>query len=298
LRRRGKFPFSVAARGAGQRRAGSVFIANECEFHLSPVENVLYQTGFYQARKKVEFFLRSAIFFSKEKTENFRVGTGEGAPAPEELRTNFQPTSFYGGTMHVLAINGSPRPQGNTELLLRAVLDPLAGAGWETEFFQLGGRPIKGCLACGKCRQNRDRKCSNTSDIFNTLMERMIGADAIVLGSPTYFADVTAEMKALIDRSGFVAMANGRLFAGKIGAAVVAVRRGGATHVFDTINHMLFLSQMLVPGSTYWNMGYGLEKGEVESDAEGLANMRHLGRVIDWLGRAVAARGEEYPRAG
>ena len=197
--------------------------------------------------------------------------------------------------MYVLAINGSPRPKGNTEILLRAVLEPLAGAGWETEFIRVGGKAIRGCLACGKCMQTRNGECSNKSDEFNEIMVEMIRADAIVLGSPTYFSDVTAEMKALIDRSGLGSMANGWLFAGKIGAAVVAVRRGGATHVFDTMNRLFFISQMLVPGSTYWNMGYGLEKGEVQSDAEGLANMRHLGRAIDWLGRAIAPHRAEYP---
>lgn len=197
--------------------------------------------------------------------------------------------------MYVLAINGSPRRKGNTEILLNAVLAPLAEAGWETEFFQLGGKPIKGCMACGKCFEMQDQECINKSDVFNELMAKMIKADAIILGSPTYFADVSSEMKALIDRSGFVAMANGRCFAGKIGAAVVAVRRGGATHVFDTMNHLFFISQMLVPGSTYWNMGYGLNKGEVESDAEGLANMRHLGQAIDWLGKAVAPHKATYP---
>ena len=115
------------------------------------------------------------------------------------------------------------------------------------------------------------------------------------MGSPTYFADVSAEMKAFIDRAGFVGMANGCLLAGKVGAAVVAVRRGGATHVFDTINHLFFISQMVVPGSTYWNMGYGLEPGKVSEDAEGLRNMHHLGEAIDWLGKALAASSTPYP---
>lgn len=200
--------------------------------------------------------------------------------------------------MYVLAINGSPRKKGNTELLLHTVLEPLAAAGWETEYLQVGGRPIKGCMACGGCMKNRDQRCVNADDVFNELMEKMIRADALVLGSPTYFADVTAEMKALIDRSGFVAMANDRLFAGKIGAAVVAVRRGGATHVFDTINHLFFISQMIVPGSIYWNMGYGLDKGEAANDAEGLANMKQLGAAIAWLGKAIAPHKAGYPAAG
>jgi multimeric flavodoxin WrbA len=197
--------------------------------------------------------------------------------------------------MYVLAVNGSPRKKGNTELLLNAVLKPLADAGWETELFQIGGREIRGCAACGKCSESKDGKCIFTTDVFNTVMEKMIRADAIILGSPTYFADVTSEMKALIDRSGFTAMAGGRLFAGKIGAAVVAVRRGAAVHAFDTMNHLFLISQMLIPGSTYWNMGYGLNKGDVLRDAEALANMEHLGKAVDWLGRATAPHKASYP---
>jgi multimeric flavodoxin WrbA len=197
--------------------------------------------------------------------------------------------------MYALAINGSPRKNGNTELILHAVLEPLTAADWETEYFQIGDKTIKGCMACGGCMKNKDNQCINKEDAFNELMAKMLRADAIILGSPTYFADVTAEMKALIDRSGFVAMANGRAFAGKIGAAVVAVRRGGATHVFDTMNHLFFISQMIVPGSTYWNMVYGLNKGDAANDAEGLANMKQLGSAIAWLGKAIAPHRDSYP---
>ena len=197
--------------------------------------------------------------------------------------------------MKVMAINGSPRKGGNTRLLLETVLEPLAAAGWETEIVQLGGRNIHGCRACFKCWETKDKRCVFGKDAFNEVFAKMLAADAIVLGSPTYFADVTAELKALIDRAGFVAMANGCLLAGKIGAAVVAVRRGGGTHVFDTINHLFFISQMVVPGSTYWNLGYGLGEKEVAGDAEALRNMRHLGQAVDWLGRAVAGCGAPYP---
>ena len=197
--------------------------------------------------------------------------------------------------MYAIAINGSPRKKGNTHMLLHAVLAPLDNAGWETEFFQLGGKHIRGCLACNKCFENQDRECINKDDVFNGLFAKMLRADAIIIGSPTYFADVNAETKALLDRSGYVAIANGRLFAGKIGAGVIAVRRGGATHGFDSINHMYLMSQMIVPGSTYWNMGYGLNKGEVASDAEGLANMQNLGRTIAWLGKCMAADMGNFP---
>jgi len=197
--------------------------------------------------------------------------------------------------MYALAINGSPRKKGNTEALLDAVLQPLRAAGWETELFRIGGQPLRGCMACGKCAETQDGKCINSSDVFNSAMEKMIRAEAIIIGSPTYFADLTAETKALIDRAGFTAMANGRLFAGKIGAAVVVARRGGAIHVFDSINHLFSISQMIVPGSIYWNLGYGLDRGDVQKDAEALANMGHLGQAIDWLARATAPHKASYP---
>ena len=189
--------------------------------------------------------------------------------------------------MYALAINGSPREGGNTEVLLNQVLAPIKAAGWETELLQVGGKKITGCRACYKCGENKNLRCVIANDILNDVLEKMLRADAIILGSPTYFADVSSEMKALIDRAGFVAGRNDRAFRGKIGASVVAVRRGGATHAFDTMNHLFQISGMIMPGSTYWNMGYGLQKQDVLEDAEGLNNMRNLGEVIAWLGKAI-----------
>lgn len=202
--------------------------------------------------------------------------------------------------MKVVAINGSPRKDGNTRLLLEAVLAPLGKAGWETEYVRIGAKPMMGCRACGKCWGKKDNRCVfGDKDGFNEAYAKVLEADAVVLGSPTYFADVATDMKAFMDRAGFVAMANGCALAGKIGAAVVAVRRGGATHVQDSMNHLFLISQMVVPGSTYWNMGYGLEPGQVAGDAEALRNMEQLGQAIDWLGRAIAASPAPYPvRAG
>jgi multimeric flavodoxin WrbA len=200
-------------------------------------------------------------------------------------------------SMYAIAINGSPRKGGNTETLLRQTLAPLEKAGWETELVRVGGKPVRGCIACYKCFENKDGRCSVTTDLFNDLAEKIFRADAIIMGSPTYFADVSSEMKAVLDRTGLVSIANGHLLRGKIGAAVVAVRRGGGIHVFDSINHMFMMSQMIIPGSVYWNLGYGLHKGEVSGDAEGMGNMDHLGRTIDWLGRATAPVRGEYPVA-
>ena len=198
--------------------------------------------------------------------------------------------------MYALALSGSPRKGGNTEILLDHVLEPLRAGGWETELLRIGGQELRGCLACGKCFENRNRRCVIEKDIFNQVVEKMFRADAILLGSPTYYTDVSAEMKALIDRSGFVARANGSLFAGKIGAAVVAVRRAGSTHAFDTINHLFLISQMIVPGSTYWNMGIGLDPGDVAKDEEGLETMSNLGKTIRWLGEILAPHKDSFPQ--
>ena len=198
--------------------------------------------------------------------------------------------------MYVLAINGSPRKGGNTEAMLRKTLEPLEKEGWQTELYQLGGKKIRGCMACMKCWENQDGKCVVDNDKLNEVMEKMVKADAIILGSPTYFADVSAEIKALIDRAGMVGLANGGLLAGKIGAGVVAVHRGGATHVFDTINHLFQISRMVIPGSTYWNMGYGLNQGEVSGDAEGMANMQNLGEMINWLGKSLIPNMDSLPQ--
>lgn len=197
--------------------------------------------------------------------------------------------------MYAIAINGSPRKGGNTELLLNTVLGELATAGWDTELVQVGGRNVRGCMACYKCFANRDRQCAVTKDMFNEVAEKVYKADAVIMGSPTYFTDVSAELKAVIDRLGLVSIANGGLLKGRIGAAVIAVRRGGATHAFDSINHMYLMSQMLVPGSTYWNMAYGLNPGDVAKDLEGMNNMKNLGRTIAWLGALTAPHRDTYP---
>lgn len=199
--------------------------------------------------------------------------------------------------MYALAISGSPRKGGNTEILLKTVLDELNNAGWETEFAKVGGTAIRGCMACNKCFENKDNECSVKKDKFNDIFAKMLKADAIILGSPIYFAAVSADLKALIERAGYVAYANNHAFSGKIGAAVVAVRRGGATHAYDTINHMFQMSRMVIPCSTYWNIGVGNDKEDVLKDEEGLANMLHLGKSIDWLGRSIIPNMDSYPKA-
>jgi len=183
----------------------------------------------------------------------------------------------------VVAFNGSARKDGNTAQMIRWVFEELEKEGIQTEMVQLAGKEIRGCAACYKCFKNQDGFCSVKDDAVNECIEKMVQAHGIILASPTYFADVSAEMKALIDRAGLVAKANNELYRRKVGAAVVAVRRGGAVHAFDSMNHFFLISQMIVPGSCYWNMGFGLEKGEVEKDEEGERTMRILGQNMAWV---------------
>jgi multimeric flavodoxin WrbA len=140
-----------------------------------------------------------------------------------------------------------------------------------------------GCIDCDQCFQRKDKRCAISNDIVNGCIEKMIAADGIILASPTYFTDVTAEMKALIDRAGHVARGNNNMFRRKVGAPVVTARRGGQIHTYDTLNHFFLIEQMIVPGSSYWNLGIGRDVGEVESDAEGMETMAVLGQNIVWL---------------
>jgi multimeric flavodoxin WrbA len=185
--------------------------------------------------------------------------------------------------MKVIAFNGSSRAKGNTARLLNIVLEELTLEGFETELVSLAGKAIPGCRACFKCFEKLDGHCVIADDIVNDCIDRMRSADGILLGSPTYFADVTASMKALIERAGMVSRANGDMLKRKVGAGVVAVRRGGAAHVFSTLNYFFLIGQMIVVGSNYWNIGIGREIGEVEQDLEGIQTMKVLGQNMAWL---------------
>jgi multimeric flavodoxin WrbA len=191
--------------------------------------------------------------------------------------------------MKVVAFNGSARRDGNTAILVRRVFAELEQEGIETELVQLAGQHIHGCSACGQCFKNKNQKCVFDDDIVNACIEKMRAADGIILASPTYFADLTSETKALIDRAGYVARANGNLFRRKVGAAVVTARRTGAIHALDSINHFFLIGEMIVPGSSYWNIGLGRAIGEVEHDEEALRTMEALGQNMAWLLKRINA---------
>ena len=185
--------------------------------------------------------------------------------------------------MKVVGFNCSPRKDGNTAHMIMAAFEELEKEGIETEFIQVGGKDIKGCKACGACRKNADMKCIQKDDGVNGYIQKMAEADGMIIGSPTYFADLTPEAKALIDRCGYVLRSNGNPLKRKAGAAVVAVRRAGSIHVFDSINHFFTINEMIVPGSSYWNMSLAREEGDFEKDAEGVKTMTDLGANMAWL---------------
>ncbi len=189
--------------------------------------------------------------------------------------------------MKVVAFNGSPRKEGNTFQSLRVVLKELEKEGIETEIVQLGGKPIHGCIACYTCFKNKDRECALKEDEVNSFIKKMIDADGIIIGSPVYFSNVSSEVKAFMDRAGLVARANDNLLRRKVGAAVVAVRRAGATFAFSAINFFFFIHEMIVPGSLYWNLAVGRDPGEVMKDEEGVKTFTTLGQNMAWLMKKV-----------
>lgn len=199
--------------------------------------------------------------------------------------------------MFALAINGSPRRFGETEHLLNIVLETLRECGWKTLLIQIGGQQLTKCSGCHQCVFKKDMQCRVNKDSFNSIFARMLESDAIVLGSPTFFSDVTVEMRALLDRSATVALANNHALMAKIGAAVVPVRAGRTSYAyaFDTINHMFQMSSMVLPGSLYRNMGLWYDKTDSHKSFEVERDMRQLGEAIDWLGKMVRNHPEPYP---
>ena len=185
--------------------------------------------------------------------------------------------------MKVVAINGSPNKEGNTYHALKMVGSKLEENGIDFEIIHIGNKAIRGCISCGKCRVNKDEKCSITTDPLNEWIQIMKTADGIILGSPVHYAGIPGTMKSFLDRSFFVAGSNGGLFRHKVGAAVVAVRRTGGSVTFDSLNHFLTYSEMILATSNYWNIIHGRTPGEVVQDQEGLQIMEVLGSNMAWL---------------
>lgn len=190
--------------------------------------------------------------------------------------------------MHVVAFNGSPRLRGNTHRALEIVVEELLKEGISGEVIDICEKEILPCKACGSCMRNKDRKCVRTEDDINLYVQKMSEADAIIIGSPTYFGNMTAQMKAFIDRTGFVSRANGDLLKRKVGASVAVNRRSGALATFNSMNDFFLIGQMIVVGSSYWNVAMALQPGEINNDAEGVKTMQDLGRNMAWLLKKVS----------
>ena len=185
--------------------------------------------------------------------------------------------------MKVVAFIGSARKDGNTKALVRHVFAELESEGIDCELIELAGKRCHGCTACMKCADTKDGTCSGVRDfISEECIPKAQAADGIIIASPVYFADVTAETKALIDRLGYASGQGGNRLARKVGAGVIAVRRAGAIHALDTINHLFLIREMVIVGSSYWNIAIGRAPGEVENDEEGIRTMRTLGRNMAW----------------
>ena len=182
--------------------------------------------------------------------------------------------------LNVVAFNGSPREKGNTSRLIWTVFLVLEAEGIRVNEIQVGGNKVRGCSACGKCRAENLDRCYFDDDPINEWGDAMCEADGIILASPTYFANMTSEMKALIDRVGF---SRGKHLYRKVGAPIVVARRGGAMQVYNALMTFFGITQMVVPCSSYWNMGYGLKQGDVDDDEEGVETMRNLGANMAWV---------------
>ncbi len=187
--------------------------------------------------------------------------------------------------MKVIAINGSPRSNGNTSILMRQIIKELNDEGIITEELNLGGHVARGCTACMKCREMQNGHCVYTDDIINTCIDKIIEADGIILGSPVYFLDVTAEMKGFIDRAGFVAMVNNTLFLRKVGVAAAVMRRAGAITTLNTLMNFMVYSGMIVAGKPV--TGLGDEIGSVRGDEEGIRRAHDTGKNMAWLLNAI-----------
>jgi len=185
--------------------------------------------------------------------------------------------------MKVVAINGSPKKEGNTYQALRIVGSKLEENGIEFEIIHVGNKLVRGCLACGKCSEMLNEKCSITSDPLNEWVQSMKNADGIILGSPVHYAGIAGTMKSFLDRAFYVSSTNGGLFRNKVAAAIVAVRRTGGSVTFDNLNHYLTYSEMILATSNYWNIIHGRTPGEIEKDDEGVQIMEVLGNNMAWL---------------
>jgi len=191
--------------------------------------------------------------------------------------------------MKVLGISGSPRTDGNTDIAIRTALTVLAESGIETEFLSLADRPVKPCRGCGLCAKQEEARCVQNDPAFEGLIEKFDAAEGILVGSPVYFGSATPQTMSLLDRVGYVSRMHGnKLLRRKVGAAIVVARRAGQNFTFAQLNYFFLISEMIVPGSTYWNIAFGREKGEITGDEEGIETIKNLAANMAWLMKKLA----------
>lgn len=191
--------------------------------------------------------------------------------------------------MRVIALNGSPKEHGNTYQAIRIAADELEKESIEVEIIHVGNKLIQGCMACDTCASKKNEQCILKNDLVNEWIQKMKNADGIILGSPVHYAAISGTMKSFLDRAFYVSSVNGSMFRHKVGAAIVADRRAGGTHVFNQLNNYLTYSEMILATSNYWNVAYGTVPGEVKKDEEGMQIMRLLGQNMAWLMKVIEA---------
>ena len=189
--------------------------------------------------------------------------------------------------MKVVAINGSPKKEGNTWHAIQLVAAELEKEGIETEILHVGNKLIQGCIACGVCAKNKNEQCALTNDVVNEYIRKMKSGDGIILGTPVHYAAIGGTMKSFLDRVFYVSGTNGGLLRHKVGASVVALRRSGGVPAFNQLNNYLHYAEMLIPNANYWNVMHGAKPGEVLQDLEGQQIMRVLGKNMAWLMKLV-----------
>ena len=204
------------------------------------------------------------------------VGTAALGTPVSAMLTKEQP----GGKEKVLLLNGRPRPDGNTFCALQEIEGQLRKHGIDTEFYQIGTKPVRMCINCGGCRRNGGKGCVFDDDPCNEISRKIAEADALIVGSPVYYGQPNGGILAVMQRLFFSA---GHLVQNKPAAAVAICRRGGATATLQTLNMMFEMMNMPVVTSQYWNIAYGAGKGEAKLDKEGMQTMRTLGNNMAWL---------------
>ncbi|MGL5978354.1 MAG: flavodoxin family protein [Erysipelotrichaceae bacterium] len=172
--------------------------------------------------------------------------------------------------MNVVAINGSPKQNGNTAAALAIMQARFEQQGIEFETIHVGNQPLQGCTGCGGCAKMRNETCVHNQDLVNESIQKLKAADGIVLASPVYFSNMPGTMKCFLDRVFYVSTMNRNLFAHKVGASLCVLRRSGGVETFNALNHYLNYSQMLLPASNYWNVIHGARPDEIYQDLEGV----------------------------